>query len=78
MEKSVKIFLLFFCLFSNFLMFAQDLGFPGSETPNGDLNGADAPPAPIDNLLILLVVLALVLAYYKIKKSQKYIENHSN
>jgi hypothetical protein len=56
-------------LFINFLSFAQ--GGPGDENDTGNLEGDDAPAAPINGKLIWLAILAIVFAYYIFKRERK-------
>jgi hypothetical protein len=54
-------------------MFAQ----PGDEDNNGGdgggLEGTDPAPAPINSKLVILVILGLVFAFYKLKNNPKKI-----
>jgi len=56
----------FFCI--NFATFAAQ---PGSESDTGNLENADAPAAPIDNYLWILVLLGILLAVYTFRNNQK-------
>jgi len=52
---------------SDFIMFAQ----PGDEDNNGGggLEGTDPAPAPINSKIIILLIIGLIFAFYKIKKA---------
>ena len=67
MNKLIKIYILFFFLFTDFVMFAQ----PGDEDDNGDLEGNDPQPAPINGKLLLLLIVGLTFAYYKLRNAKK-------
>ena len=56
----------FFCI--NFATFAAQ---PGSESDTGNLENPDAPAAPIDNYLWILVLLGILLAVYTFRNNQK-------
>ncbi|MGV9004861.1 hypothetical protein [Flavobacterium sp.] len=71
MKKFFKIYLLSFFLLSDFIAFAADA--PGDDTANGTLEGEDAPAAPINSKLIILLILGLVFAFYQIKKYRKVL-----
>jgi len=68
MKSFVKLYLFSFILLSNFTTFAQT--GPG-DTGDGNLEGTDPAPAPIDGKLILLIIVALLFALYKLKNSTK-------
>jgi hypothetical protein len=70
MKKTLKIALLFYFLFADFMLFAQ-IGGPGDEDNNGGdgLEGGDPPAAAINTKLWMLLLLALVYSYFKFKKS---------
>lgn len=51
---------------STFVLFAQ----PGTTNDTGNLEGADAPAAPIDNYIWVLVVIALVYVFLKFRAIQ--------
>ena len=62
MKKELfKTFLFVFCLITNGLLYAQPGDTDG--TPTDNLEGTD-PPASIDSLLLVLVVLALAFGFY--------------
>ncbi len=52
------------------LLFAQ----PGSTDDTGTLEGTEAPAAPIDSWLGLLLVLGLFLGYYILKNRKQISE----
>jgi hypothetical protein len=61
-------FLVIFFLLFDFVAFAQG---PGDEDGGGGLEGNDPPPAPINGQLIWLGVLAIIFAYYSIRRYRK-------
>ncbi|MEC4005430.1 signal peptidase [Flavobacterium sp. SUN052] len=69
MKNLIKICLFSFFLLSDFVMFAQ----PGDEDDNGGggLEGTDPAPAPINSKIIILVIIGLVFAFYKLKNIPK-------
>jgi len=69
MNRFYKFCILSFVLLSDFVMFAQ----PGDEDDagGGGLEGGDPAPAPINTKLVILLVLGLVFAFYKIKSATK-------
>lgn len=46
MKKALKLYLLLFCLLSDFVLFAQD-GLPGTDASDGPMGADDPPPTPI-------------------------------
>ena len=60
-------FLVIFFLLVDFVAFAQ----PGDDDGSGGLEGNDPPPAPINGQLIWLGVIAIVFAYYSIRRYRK-------
>ena len=60
-------FLVTFFLLVDFVAFAQ----PGDDDGSGGLEGNDPPPAPINGQLIWLGVIAIVFAYYSIRRYRK-------
>ena len=64
-----KLYILAFFLLTDFISFAQ----PGQDQPGGGLEGDDPPPAPIDGKLILLVIAAILFAFYTIKNRRKEV-----
>lgn len=69
MKNFSKFYLLAFLMLSDFMLYAQ----PGDEDGNGDLEGGDPPPAPINGKLIILTILGLIFAFYSIKKFRKQL-----
>lgn len=69
MSKFFKIALFSFVLFSDFVVYAQAPGDEG-EGPGG-VEGGDPAPAPINGKLILLLILGLTFAFYKIRNAKK-------
>ena len=69
MKNIYKLYLLSFCLLSDFMVFAQ----PGDESndPLTPLEGGDPAPAPINSKLFILLVLGVAFAFYKIRQNQK-------
>jgi len=69
MKNLLKFTLFSFFLMSDFMIFAQ----PGDQDNNGGggLEGTDPAPAPINSKLIILAVIGLFFAFYKIKNSVK-------
>ncbi len=60
-------FLVTFFLLVDFVAFAQ----PGDDDGGGGLEGNDPPPAPINGQLIWLGILAIVFAFYSIRRYRK-------
>jgi hypothetical protein len=60
-------FLVIFFLLVDFVAFAQ----PGDDDGSGGLEGNDPPPAPINGQLIWLGVLAIIFAFYSIRRYRK-------
>lgn len=63
----LRIYLLSFFLFSDFIIFAQ----PGDDDTTGGLEDNDVPASPINGKIIWLVVAAIVYAMYTFSKSRK-------
>lgn len=70
MKNIYKLYLLSFCLLSDFVIFAQ---IPGSESddPSTPLESDDPAPAPINSKLFILLILGVAFAFYKIRQNQK-------
>lgn len=64
LKYSLAVF--FFCI--NFATFAAQ---PGSGSDTGNLEAEDAPAAPIDNYLWILVLLGILLAVYVFRNNWK-------
>ncbi len=56
-----------FFILVDFVAFAQ----PGDDDGSGGLEGNDPPPAPINDKLIWLGILAIIFAFYSIRKYRK-------
>jgi hypothetical protein len=69
MKHLTKIYLLGFLVFADIAAFAA----PGDDTGGGDLGGGDPPAAPINSNLTIMIGLALVFAFYSIRKYRKQI-----
>ena len=67
-NKLFNIYLLGFFLLSDFIMFAQT---PGSDSPDGDLEGGEEPEASINSKLILLGIAGIIYVYYTFYKKRK-------
>lgn len=69
MRNFIKFSLFLFFLLSDFVTFAQ----PGDDDNNGGggLEGNDPAPAPINDKLIILVIIGLIFAFYKLKNTLK-------
>ncbi|NUY82115.1 hypothetical protein HUK80_14520 [Flavobacterium sp. MAH-1] len=66
-QNLYKLYFLSFFLLIDFMAFAQ----PGDDDENGDLEGDDPAPAPINGKLIWLAIVGILFAYYSYKKSRK-------
>ncbi|WP_426064109.1 hypothetical protein [Flavobacterium sp. DSP2-3-1] len=64
----LKFYITSFCLLTNFIMFAA----PGDDSDSGNLEGNDAPAAPINGKLILLAIAGTVYAFYTFRKYRKH------
>ena len=64
--KLFNLYLLGFFLLSDFIMFAQ-----GTEDEDGDLQGGDEAPVPINNKLIILGIAGIIFVYYTFYKKRK-------
>jgi hypothetical protein len=62
-NKILLVLALFLFFFTDALLFAQ----PGDTDGTGNLEGADAPAAPIDDWISLVLILGLLLGYYILK-----------
>jgi len=60
-------------LLTSFVVFAQ--AGPGDDDDNGDLEGNDDPPVPINGKLIWLAILGIVFAWYTYKSFRKQAES---
>ena len=65
--KLFNIYLIGFFLLSDFMMFAQ----PGTDDGSGDLEGDDAPDAPINSKLIILGIVGIIYVYYTFYKKKQ-------
>ena len=66
-NNSFKLFIFCFVLLSNFMMYSA----PGDDTGSGDLEGDDAPVAPIDSKLIILALAGIIFAVYTFRNNRK-------
>ena len=66
-NKLFNLYLITFFLLVDFVAFAQ----PGDDDGSGGLEGDDAPPAPINGKLVWLAIVALLFAFYSIRKNRK-------
>ena len=66
-NRVLHIFLITFFIFVDFVAFAQ----PGDDDGSGGLEGNDPPPAPINGKLIWLGIVAILFAFYSIRKYRK-------
>jgi hypothetical protein len=66
-NKLFKLYILSFLALSDFVMFAQ----PGDDTIDGDLEGEDPLPTPINTKLIWLGIAGLIFVVYTMKKNRK-------
>ena len=66
-KKFLKLYILSFVLFSDFMMFAQ----PGDESDGGDLEDDDAPQAPINGKLMWLAIAGILFAMYVYRRNRK-------
>ena len=55
--------------FSSFMLFANDA--VGDESDTGDLESAEASPAPINGKLFILIIAGIIFAYSTFRNSQK-------
>jgi hypothetical protein len=69
MKKNLlKIYITCFFILSNVMMFSQ-----GDEDDNGDLEGNDPPPVPINNKMFMLLIVGVVYSYFVFKNTKKKI-----
>ena len=74
MKNILRTSLLFvFLLLWDFALFAQPTE-PGDTDGTGNLEGADAPAAPIDDWISLVLILGLLLGYYILKTRKEISE----
>ncbi len=66
-QNLTKLYFLTFFLLIDFVAFAQ----PGNDDENGDLEGDDPAPAPINGKLIWLAIVGIVFAYYAFRRTRK-------
>ena len=66
-KRVLHIFLITFFILVDFVAFAQ----PGDDDGSGGLEGNDPPPAPINGKLIWLGIVAILFAFYSIRKYRK-------
>jgi hypothetical protein len=70
----LKLYLLIFLLAGDFYAFAQ----PGTDNPDGDLEGGDPPPTSINSKLVYLALIGIAFAFYYImkRKEEKISQNN--
>jgi hypothetical protein len=61
-----KYYLTFFCLYTNFILFAE----PGDGNDTNDMENADALAAPINDYLWILALAGLIFIFLKLKTAQ--------
>jgi hypothetical protein len=66
MKRFLKFYLFAFIMLSDFVVFAQ-----GEEDENGDLEGNDPEPAPINGKLFILAIMGILFAIYSYKNYKK-------
>lgn len=64
----LKYYMVAIYLLSSFVLFAQS---PGNNDDNGNLEGGDAPVAPIDDSVWVLGLLGLLFVFFKIRAINK-------
>ena len=60
----LKLYILFFVLFSDLMLFAQ----PGQDQGGGGLEGEDPPTASINEKLIWFGIVGILFAFYSYKR----------
>lgn len=65
-----KLYILVFFVFTDFVAFAQ----PGDDTVDGDLEGNDPLPVPVNGKLVYLAVAGLLYAIYAYRNSTKLVK----
>ena len=63
----LKLYIIAFFFVGEFYSFAQ----PGTDNPDGDLEGTDAPPTPINAKLIYLAIIGIAFAFYFFAKRKE-------
>lgn len=66
-NKLFKLYVLGFLILTNFIAFAQ----PGDDTVDGDLEGGDPDPVPVNGKLIYLAIAGLLFAVYTYRRNKK-------
>lgn len=66
-NKLFKLYILGFFILTDFMAFAQ----PGDDTIDGDLEGDDPAPVPVNGKLIYLAIAALIFAAYSYRKNKR-------
>jgi hypothetical protein len=66
-NRLFNLYLISFFLLVDFVAFAQ----PGDDDGSGGLEGNDPPPAPINGKLIWLGIVALLYAFYSIRRNRR-------
>jgi hypothetical protein len=63
--KLIKLGFLTYLLLTNFILFAKDNG--GDILDDGNVENNEPPVAPINNVIIILVIISLAFAFYLYK-----------
>ena len=66
-NRFIHIFLVSLFLLVDFVTFAQ----PGDDDGSGGLEGNDPPPAPINGKLLWLGIVAVLYAFYSLRRYRK-------
>jgi hypothetical protein len=67
MKTLIKYYILIFCLFADFVMFAD----PGADIEGGGIEDNDPPPAPINGKLLFLAIAGVLFILYTYKKNKQ-------
>jgi len=67
-------YIAFFYLCTNFAVFA----IPGAGNDSSDLESIDAPAAPINDYLWVLVLIGLILVFLQLKSYSRKNDSNSN
>jgi len=69
MKNIYKYYLVAFFFLSDFVAFAQ----PGDDDGSGGIEGNDPQPAPIDSMLIYLIMIGACFALYTFRKNKNQV-----